>query len=263
MKRKMFYRFAALMIAVMSYVGLNAQTITRAQAQPSSTTPHVVTPGSNHIYDVDYVTRSAGAKPNSYVWDVRLSNAGGADLGAATGAGTDYTVNGGAIDAAQFKINFVTAGYRLVRVQESNNASFGSCAGTLETFLVNVQAGTIIFTSATGTDGCPQVTTAYSPALTVTNVDAASYPITVNVTYKINGVDQAPVDLTVAAAGNPLPIPAGADFLNNTTANDDLTRTVTINSAHDKYNGTITVGGTTANHFSVWALPQTKPITHD
>jgi hypothetical protein len=105
--------------------------------------------------------------------------------------------------------------------------------------------------------------TAYSPALTVSNVDAGSYPLTVNVTYKINGVDQAAVNLTVTLPGDPLPIPAGADFLNNTLATDDLNRTVTINSAHDKYNGTITVSGNTANHFSIWALPATTPIHHD
>jgi len=266
MKRKMFYRFAAICIAVMSFTGLNAQTRTTIAAQDatvnSAVSPDVVSPNSTHKYAVDFTTR--GVNKNVYTWSIELSNASWTDLGPAS-SGTDYNMVAGAQPSLQ-NITWLKAGYYIVTLTEANPVSAGSCTdatGLPKTMNVQVISGTIQFASTTGVTQCPAPATSYSPALTITGTVA--YPLTITYSETINGTTTTGHTYSLTISG-PLVIPGGDSFLDNTTQTDDVTRKVQITGVVDKFGGVVTIvtlGGVDTNTSTIWALPQTTPISHD
>jgi hypothetical protein len=259
MKTKIFFRLAALSLAVMSYVSLSAQTQVAA-TQPSTTTPHNVGLNSTHTYDVAYTTRTGGTVPNLYTWSIRLSDVSSTNLGAATsGAGNDYILTPGANGSIN-QIQWIKAGYYLILLNETNPVTFGTCAGAQKQQLVFVAAtGTVEFASATGSNLCPA---AGGYSLTLTKTGTISYPMSIDVTYTINGSTSS-ATISVANAGATLDIPAGVAFLNNLTATDDLTRSVKITAAHDSFGGVLTVNATDTHTLTIYSLPQTTAIHHD
>jgi hypothetical protein len=245
MKARHLLRVALIAILSLSYfAGSNAQT-THATALPN-TGAQTVNLNSTHQYGVDSTER--GGVSNTYTWTI-----------APGAAGVDYVILP-ATNSSSKRIKWQTANIYTVSLQENNPAGFGTCPGALQTLTVTVSAvptGTVGFTAAAGTNQC-SAAGAYSPALTTTGV--VSYPITVNVTYTINGVASAGV-ITVAASGNPLLIPALVGFTSSLA--DDAARRVTINSITDSFGGNISIGANASHTLTIWALPATSTIHHD
>jgi hypothetical protein len=245
MKTRHFFRVALIAILSLSYyAGTKAQT-THATALPN-TGAQTVNLNSTHQYGVDSTER--GGVSNIYTWSI-----------APGVAGTDYVVLPAANTAGK-SIKWKTANTYTITLQENNPVAFGSCSGTPQTLTVTVNAaptGTVGFTLAAGTNQCSAAGT-YSPALTTTGT--VSYPITVNVTYTINGATTTAA-IPVTLSGDPLVIPALVAF--TTTTVDDTNRKVTITSITDSFGGNIGLGANTTHTLKIWALPVTSTIHHD
>lgn len=259
--KKNYLKLILMTIVVMVSILTVSGQSTTPPTLTNTTAPHVVNVTSTHEYEVGYTTRSGGTVPNVYVWTVRLSNAGGADLGAATPA-THYNITAGATDAIQ-DIEWLQSGYYLVTMTESNPVAYGSCSGTTQTMLVNVVAATTIQFAALTTSGCHTTgTISLNLTLTGTLVD---YPLSVVVQVQGEGSTRT-ISVADPGAGTPvLDIPAAAAFGENTGATDD-TNQVQIISATDNHGGTVTVvtaGGVDTHTRTIYATPQLNPINHD
>jgi hypothetical protein len=272
MKNKGFLLLAAVIVMVaFGWQSANAQTRTTIAAQDATVnsivSPDVVSPGSTHKYAVDFTTR--GGTDNVYTWSIIKTDATYAANNGPAVLGTDYTITPGAHPSLQ-SIKWLATGtsqYYNVTLTEANPPTAGGCtdaAGLPKVMNVQVVAGTIEFTSITGVNQCPSAGS-YSAALTITGVAAGQYPLTITYSETINGTTTTGHTVSLAAAG-PLVIPAGDNFLANATLADDAGRKVQITGVTDNYSGTITIitaGGVDTQTLTVWALPQTTPISHD
>ena len=249
-----------LVLVVCSWQNIVGQS-TVAPTLTSVVTPHAVVVNSTHKYEVGYTTRSAGTIPNVYTWTVRLSNVGGADLGAAT-SGTHYTISAGATNALQ-NIIWKQTGYYLVTMTESNPVAYLSCAGTTQTMLVNVvAASTIKFTTLTYSF-CPLVG-AISLDLTLSG-SLIDYPISVVVQVQGEGSTRT-ISVADPGVGTPILVIPAAPAIGDNTGSTDITKTVQIISATDNHSGAVTVitaGGADTYTRTIYAIPQLNPIHHD
>jgi hypothetical protein len=248
MKTRHFFRVALIAILSLSYyAGTKAQT-THATALPL-TTAQTVNINSTYHYGVDSTERGAGLS-NIYTWTITPG-----------AAGTDYIISPGTNSSSK-KIQWLIANTYTITLHEANPAGFGSCTDlpdpTLSVTVSGVATGTVGFTAALGTPQCSVPAATYSPALTTTGT--VSYPITVNVTYTINGATTTAA-IPVTLSGDPLVIPALVAF--TTTTVDDTNRKVTITSITDSFGGNIGLGANTTHTLKIWALPVTSTIHHD
>jgi hypothetical protein len=256
MKTKNLTSISATLLMVVLSVAYSFGQTTTAPTQPSTTTPHNVGVSSTHVYDVAYTVR--GITPNSYTWAIYTANAT-YTKGAAAVSGTDYTITAGATAAIQ-NIVWLKAGHYVIELQEANPAANGSCSGVLQSLNVNVgPTGTVEFLNSTGTNQCP-ATGAY--ALDLSYTGTISYPIAVSVEYTING-STSTATISVADASAQLNIPALVSFLNNTTATDDVARSVRITGVKDSFGGDLTINTKNTHTLTIWSLPATTPIHHD
>jgi hypothetical protein len=249
MKAKNLLRIALIaMISVFYLTGTNAQTL-----HPTTltlTAGQTVNLNSIYHYGVDSTER-AGVS-NIYAWTVT------------PGVNTvDYVILPGTNSATK-RIQWLTANTYTIQLTETNPVANGGCGSgaaspTLIVIVSPAPTGTVGFASLTGTNQCSASPAAiYSANLTTTGT--VSYPITVNVTYTINGATSAGT-ITVANLGDALDIPASVAF--SSSATDDAVRRVTLNSITDSFGGTIGLGANTTHTLTIWARPATSTIHHD
>jgi hypothetical protein len=254
-KKNLVTILSTILMTVLSMVYSFSQTTT-APAQPSTTTPHNVGINSTHVYDVAYTVR--GVTPNVYTWTIYTADATYIK-GSAAVSGTDYTISAGVTAAIQ-NIVWLKAGHYVIELQEANPAANGSCSGVLQSLNVNVgPTGTVEFLNSTGTNQCPS---AGAYALDLSYTGTISYPIAVSVQYNING-STTTATISVADASAKLNIPALVSFLNNTTANDDIARSIRITGVKDSFGGDLTISTKDTHTLTIWSLPATTPIHHD
>jgi hypothetical protein len=256
MKNKILNFAAVIVMAAMSWTGLNAQTdvpvTTIDPALTLTTATQTVLLSSTHKYGVDSIYR--GAISNVYTWTITRTLPA---PGPAT-AGTDYIMApiAGTNNAVK-AIKWLTSGAFQVALGEANPNTASNCSSvhTPVVVTVNAQALLAFYNATTDTGNCNTAANV-NFSLINTNSGAVSYPLTV--TYKIGAAGSVQTAPAIAA-GYTLQIPAiGA----NATASDILSKVIML-SITDSHGTNYLNASNISRNYTAYATPSSAPISHD